>query len=99
MGKYGPQVVALLNKAASVVGLDNIKMLCPLHGPIWRKDLGYIIDKYTHWATYEPEEKGVMIVYASMYGNTPPRSWPPSSRPGASPTPGSTTCPPPTSAT
>ncbi len=70
VGKYGPQVVALLNKAASVVGLDNIKMLCPLHGPIWRKDLGYIIDKYTHWATYEPEEKGVMIVYASMYGNT-----------------------------
>ena len=70
MGKYGPQVVALLNKAATIVGLDNIKMLCPLHGPIWRKDLGYIIDKYTHWATYEPEEKGVMIVYASMYGNT-----------------------------
>ena len=70
VGKYGPQVVALLNKAATIVGLDNIKMLCPLHGPIWRKDLGYIIDKYTHWATYEPEEKGVMIVYASMYGNT-----------------------------
>jgi flavorubredoxin len=62
--------VALLNKAAKAVGLDNIKMLCPLHGPVWRKDLGYIIDKYTHWATYEPEEKGVMIVYASMYGNT-----------------------------
>ena len=70
VGKYGPQVVALLNKAASIVGLDNIKYLCPLHGPVWRKDLGYIIDKYTHWATYEPEEKGVMIVYASMYGNT-----------------------------
>ena len=70
VGKYGPQVVALLNKAAKAVGLDNIKMLCPLHGPVWRKDLGYIIDKYTHWATYEPEEKGVMIVYASMYGNT-----------------------------
>ncbi|MCI9294664.1 MAG: FprA family A-type flavoprotein, partial [Lawsonibacter sp.] len=70
VGKYGPQVVALLNKAASVVGLENIKFLCPLHGPVWRKDLGYIIDKYTHWATYEPEEKGVMIVYASMYGNT-----------------------------
>ena len=70
VGKYGPQVQALLNKAANIVGLDNIKYLCPLHGPVWRKDLGYIIDKYVHWATYEPEEKGVMIVYASMYGNT-----------------------------
>lgn len=70
VGKYGPQVVALLNKADKAVGLGNIKMLCPLHGPIWRKDLGYILDKYQHWATYEPEEKGVMIVYASMYGNT-----------------------------
>ena len=70
VGKYGPQVQVLLNKAASIVGLDNIKYLCPLHGPVWRKDLGYIIDKYVHWATYEPEEKGVMIVYASMYGNT-----------------------------
>jgi len=66
VGKYGAQVQALLKKAA---GLD-IQYLCPLHGPIWRKDLDYIIDKYTHWATYEPEEKGVMIVYASMYGNT-----------------------------
>ena len=70
VGKYGPQVQALLNKAAKLVGLDNIKYICPLHGPVWRKDLGYIIDKYVHWATYEPEEKGVMIVYASMYGNT-----------------------------
>ena len=70
VGKYGPQVQALLNKAAGIVGLDKIKYLCPLHGPVWRKDLGYIIDKYVHWATYEPEEKGVMIVYASMYGNT-----------------------------
>lgn len=70
VGKYGPQVQALLNKAAGIVGLDNIKYLCPLHGPVWRKDLGYIIDKYVHWSTYEPEEKGVMIVYASMYGNT-----------------------------
>ena len=50
-------------------GLD-IKYLCPLHGPVWRKDLGYLLDKYQHWSTYEPEEKGVMIVYASMYGNT-----------------------------
>jgi flavorubredoxin len=70
VGKYGPQVQALLKKAADIVGLDNIKYICPLHGPVWRKDLGYIIDKYQHWSSYEPEEKGVMIVYASMYGNT-----------------------------
>ena len=66
VGKYGPQVQALLKKAS---GLD-IKFLCPLHGPVWRKDLDYVIDKYVHWSTYEPEEKGVMIVYASMYGST-----------------------------
>ena len=66
VGKYGPQVTALLKKAG---GLD-IRYLCPLHGPIWRKDIGYILDKYIHWASYEPEEKGIMIVYASMYGNT-----------------------------
>ncbi len=66
VGKYGPQVQALLKKAS---GLE-IKYICPLHGPVWRKDLGYILDKYVHWSTYEPEEKGVMIVYASMYGNT-----------------------------
>ena len=66
VGKYGPQVQALLKKAA---GLD-IKYICPLHGPVWRKDLGYFLDKYQHWSTYEPEEKGVMIVYASMYGDT-----------------------------
>ena len=68
VGKYGPQVQHLLKKAA---GLD-IKYICPLHGPVWRKseDIGYILDKYQHWSTYEPEEKGVMIVYGSMYGNT-----------------------------
>ena len=66
VGKYGPQVMALLKKAG---GLD-IKYICPLHGPVWRKDIGYILDKYVHWASYKPEEKGVMIVYASMYGNT-----------------------------
>ena len=66
VGKYGPQVLALLKKAA---GLD-IRMICPLHGPVWRKDLGYFIDKYDKWSRYEPEEKGVMIAYASMYGNT-----------------------------
>jgi flavorubredoxin len=66
VGKYGPQVQALLKKAA---GLD-IKMICPLHGPVWRTDLGYFLDKYDQWSRYEPEEKGILIVYASMYGNT-----------------------------
>lgn len=66
VGKYGPQVQALLKKAA---GLD-IKMICPLHGPVWRTDLGYFLDKYDKWSRYEPEEKGVLIVYGSMYGNT-----------------------------
>ncbi len=66
VGKYGPHVQALLKKAGTI----DIKMLCPLHGPVWRKDLGYFIDKYDKWSRYEPEEKGVMIAYASMYGNT-----------------------------
>lgn len=66
VGKYGPHVQALLKKAGTI----DIKMICPLHGPVWRSDLGYILDKYNKWSTYEPEEKGVMIVYASMYGNT-----------------------------
>ena len=66
VGKYGPQVLALLKKAA---GLD-IRMICPLHGPIWRSNLDYLLDKYDKWSRYEPEEKGVMIAYASMYGNT-----------------------------
>jgi len=66
VGKYGPHVQALLKKAS---GLD-IKMICPLHGPVWRTDLRYFIDKYDKWSRYEPEEKAVMIVYASMYGNT-----------------------------
>ncbi len=66
VGKYGMQVQNVLKKAA---GLD-IQMICPLHGPIWRSDLDYIIGKYDKWSKYEPEEKGVMIAYASMYGNT-----------------------------
>ncbi len=66
VGKYGPQVMALLNKASTV----DIKMICPLHGPIWREEIPWLLDKYVKWATYTPEEKGVMIVYASMYGNT-----------------------------
>ena len=66
VGKYGPHVQALLKKAATI----DIKVICPLHGPVWRSELGYFIDKYDHWSRYEPEEKGVMIAYASMYGNT-----------------------------
>lgn len=66
VGKYGPEVVDLLKKAQTI----DIKIICPLHGPVWRKDIGYILDKYIHWATYTPEEKGVLLCYASMYGNT-----------------------------
>ena len=66
VGKYGPHVQALLKKAAGI----DIKIICPLHGPVWRSDLGYFLDKYDKWSKYEPEDKGVMIVYASMYGNT-----------------------------
>ena len=66
VGKYGPQVQMLLKKASGV----DIKFICPLHGPVWRSNLGYFIDKYNKWSSYEPEEKGVMIAYASMYGNT-----------------------------
>lgn len=66
VGKYGAHVQALLGKASA----HDIKMFCPLHGPIWRKDLGYILDKYDKWSSYEPEEKGVLIAYSSMYGNT-----------------------------
>lgn len=66
VGKYGPHVQSLLKKAAGI----DIKIICPLHGPVWRSDLGYFLEKYDKWSRYEPEEKGVMIVYASMYGNT-----------------------------
>ena len=66
VGKYGGPVQTTLKKAA---GLD-ISIICPLHGPIWRSNLGYILDKYNTWSSYEPEEKAVMIAYASMYGNT-----------------------------
>ena len=66
VGKYGPHVQALLKKVSTL----NIKMICPLHGPVWRTNLGYFIDKHDKWSKYEPEEKAVMIVYASMYGNT-----------------------------
>lgn len=66
VGKYGMQVQNVLKKASAL----DISVICPLHGPIWRTDLDYIIGKYDTWSRYEPEEKGVMIAYASMYGNT-----------------------------
>lgn len=68
VGKYGPHVQHLLGKAAKV--LDKIKVICPLHGPVWRDDFPYLLDKYQRWSTYTPEEKGVLIAYSSMYGNT-----------------------------
>ncbi len=66
VGKYGMQVQAVLKKAA---GLD-IKMLAPLHGLVWRSNIGEFIAKYDLWSRYQPEEKGVLLAYASMYGNT-----------------------------
>ncbi len=66
VGKYGPQVQNALKKLSSL----EIQMICPLHGPIWRSDLGWFLDKYDKWSRYEPEDKAVAIMYASMYGNT-----------------------------
>lgn len=66
VGKYGASVQTLLRKAA---GLD-IAIICPLHGPVWRENLGYILDKYQKWSNYEAEDTAVVILYASMYGNT-----------------------------
>jgi len=66
VGKYGAQVTALLNKAGAV----KIETICPLHGFVWREGLGAVISKYALWSSYEPEESGVMIAYASVYGNT-----------------------------
>lgn len=66
VGKYGMQVQAVLKKAQ---GLD-ISMLLPLHGPVWRKELNWFIDKYQKWSTYEPESEDIVIVYGSLYGHT-----------------------------
>lgn len=66
VGKYGAQVQALLKKAA---GLD-IAMVCPLHGPIWRENIAWFVDKYQKWSTYTPEERGAAIFCGSVYGNT-----------------------------
>ena len=66
VGKYGAQVMNVL-KAASTL---DIKMICPLHGFVWKKNFASFIDKYKKWASYTPETQGVMIAYASIYGNT-----------------------------
>ena len=66
VGKYGPQVQAAFKKLSAL----DIQAICPLHGPIWRTDLEYILDKYQHWSQYQPEEKAVAIFYGSMYGDT-----------------------------
>ena len=66
VGKYGMQVQNLLIKAATL----EIKMICPLHGPVWRENLGWFIEKYDTWSSYKPEDQAVMIAYASIYGNT-----------------------------
>ncbi len=66
VGKYGTQVMAALRKASKL----DIKAICPLHGPVWRKDFAKFIEKYIRWATYEPEENGVLIAYTSVYGDT-----------------------------
>ena len=65
VGKYGAQVQAVFKKLPS-----EIAYICPLHGPIWRRDIPFILEKYQAWSTYTPEENGVFIAYASMYGDT-----------------------------
>ncbi len=66
VGKYGKQVQDVLAKAGTV----DIKILCPTHGPVWRENLGWILEKYSLWSSYTPEEKAVMVVYGSVYGGT-----------------------------
>ena len=66
VGKYGVQVQALLKKAATL----EIEKICPLHGPVLDKNLGYYLNLYNTWSSYQPEEEGIMIAYTSIYGNT-----------------------------
>ena len=66
VGKYGPQVQALLKKASAL----DIKAICPLHGPVLKENLGHYINLYNTWSSYSPEEDGVVIAYTSIYGNT-----------------------------
>ena len=66
VGKYGAQVQALLKKAATL----DIQTICPLHGPVLTENLGYYINLYNTWSSYQPEEEGIVIAYTSVYGNT-----------------------------
>lgn len=66
VGKYGVQAAALLNKAAAL----DIQKICPLHGPVLQDNLGYYIDKYKVWSSYEAEDDGVLVAYGSIHGNT-----------------------------
>lgn len=66
VGKYGAQVQALLKKAAAL----DIQIICPLHGPILKENLGYYIEKYDTWSSYRPEDEGVLVACASIHGNT-----------------------------
>ena len=66
VGKYGAQVQSLLKKAADL----DIQTICPLHGPVLSENLGYYIDLYNTWSSYQPEEEGIVIAYTSVYGNT-----------------------------
>lgn len=66
VGKYGIQTLSLLKKMATL----EVQILCPLHGPIWRKDISWYVEKYQKWASYTPEETSVVIAYGSIYGNT-----------------------------
>ena len=66
VGKYGMQVQAVLKKAAGI----DINFICPLHGPIWRENISYFVDKYQKWSTYEPEDDEIVVIYGSLYGHT-----------------------------
>lgn len=66
VGKYGAQVQAVLKKVSAL----DIKTICPLHGPVWRKEIGRFVEKYLTWSAYEAEEKGVVVFYGSIYGHT-----------------------------
>ena len=81
VGKYGAQVQSLLKRAAGM----EIQMICPLHGPIWRENLEWFLEKYQRWSTYTPEDRGVAIFCGSSTATrrTPRRSWPPAWQRGA----------------
>ncbi len=66
VGKYGNQVQALLKKASAL----DIKTICPLHGPVLTDNIGYYVDLYNTWSSYQPESEGVVVAYASIHGNT-----------------------------